>query len=324
MKSLFKTMLLGATAVVGLTFAAQAENLVLVNADAINSPVDLMNKHFAELVEERSNGEIDVNYITGTQLGTPPQVMDQLSAGSLDAFGTAGSWLSSVAPDTQILTWGFTFRDAEHVFNFFQSDLFDGLTRDMIETNRIRPLSAGPTEPRIVFLTEELDETGDFSGRKMRIPQIPAYLRLWGAIGAQPTQVAWGEVFLAMKTGIVDGAEGPPSAAISQRFHEAAPNVYMTNHVWATSTIMINEDKFQSFSSEHQDLLTKAAEDSSKWVYNYSTERRESVLDEMRKGGAIIREIDATPLREAALSAVESVEAEGLWHEGLYELVQQQ
>ncbi|MGH0002275.1 TRAP transporter substrate-binding protein [Pseudovibrio ascidiaceicola] len=322
MKSYIKSLLLGASAAVAISFAAQAETLVLVNADAIDSPVDLMNKHFAKLVEERSNGDIDVSYITGTQLGTPPQVMDQLSAGSLDAFGTAGSWLTSYAPDTNILTWGFTFRDADHVFNFFKSDLFDDLTKDMINEARIRPLSSGPTEPRVVFLTEELDDNADFSGRKMRIPQIPAYLSLWKAIGAQPTQVAWGEVFLAMRTGIVDGAEGPPSAAISQRFHEAAPNVYMTNHVWATSTIVINEDKFQSFTPEQQDLLTKAAEDASRWVYDYSTERRETVLDEMRSSGATIREIDATPLREAANAGVADVEAEGLWRKGLFDAVQ--
>lgn len=317
-----KTTFYSAAALCALSFAASAETLVLVNADALGSPMDRMNSHFAELVEERSGGEIDVNYISGNQLGTPPQVMDQISAGSVDALGTAGSWLSAYAPDTQILTWGFTFRDGDHVTDFFNSDLFADLTTDMREDARVRVLSGGPTEPRVAFLTEELGGDGSFDGRNLRIPQIKSYLALWTALGAQPTQVAWSEVYLAMSTGIVDGAEGPPTSAISQRFHEVAPHVYLTDHVWATSAIVINEDKFNSMSPEHQELITQAAKDASAWAYQDASGRRESVLDEMRADGATIHDYDASGLQDAAKAAVGPLEAEGLWREGLFEQVQ--
>ncbi|WP_237324153.1 TRAP transporter substrate-binding protein [Vibrio penaeicida] len=317
-----KATLLSGVLALSATFTAAAETFVLVNADSIGSPMDKMNKHFAELVEARSDGNIKVSYITGTQLGTPPQVMDQIASGSIDALGTAAAWLSAYAPDTQILTWGFTFRDGQHMFDFFDSKLFDGLTEEMRTQDRIRVLSAGPTEPRIAYLVKPLGKDGAFQGRKMRIPQIQSYLELWGALGAQPTQVAWGEVYLAMSTGIVDGAEGPPTAAVAQRFHEVAPNIYLTNHVWATSTIVFNEDKFNSMSPKHQELLVKAAKDAAKWAYDDATSRREEVLSKMRAAGATINEYDSTPLREAALKAVGKVEDQGLWKKGLFEAVQ--
>ncbi|EGU57771.1 TRAP dicarboxylate transporter DctP subunit [Vibrio nigripulchritudo ATCC 27043] len=317
-----KSTLLGGVLALSAAFSAAAETFVLVNADSIGSPMDEMNKHFAELVEQRSDGKIKVNYITGTQLGTPPQVMDQIASGSVDALGTAAAWLSSYAPDTQILTWGFTFRDGQHMFDFFDSELFQGLTEEMRTEDRIRVLSAGPTEPRIAYLVKSLGKDGAFTGRKMRIPQIQSYLELWGALGAQPTQVAWGEVYLAMSTGIVDGAEGPPTAAVAQRFHEVAPNIYLTNHVWATSTIVFNEDKFNSMSAEHQKLLVQAAKDASRWAYDDATNRREQVLSKMKAAGATINEYDSAPLREAALKAVSKVEDQGLWKKGLFEAVQ--
>ncbi|MFV0382974.1 TRAP transporter substrate-binding protein [Paracoccus sp. (in: a-proteobacteria)] len=306
-----------------LVSGAAAETLVLVNADTIGSPMDQMNAHFAELIRDRSNGEIEVNYITGNQLGTPPQVMDQISAGSLDALGTAAAWLSAYAPDTQILTWGFTFRDGAHMQAFFDSPLFEGLVTDMRDTGRIRVLSAGPTEPRVAFLTQPLGEDGAFTGRKMRIPQIPSYLELWKALGAQPTQVAWSEVYLAMSTGVVDGAEGPPTAAIAQRFHEVAKNIYLTDHVWATSTILINEDKFSSMSPEHQAIVAQAAKDSTQWAYEDATARRQEVLARMTEAGATVSEYDATRLQDIARKAVAGVEAEGLWRKGLFDEVQQ-
>ncbi|MEM9634055.1 MAG: TRAP transporter substrate-binding protein [Pseudomonadota bacterium] len=319
-----KAILMGAATACTIAFGASAETLTLVNADSIGSPMDQMNAHFAKLIEERSDGEIEVNYVSGNQLGTPPQVMDQISAGVVDAMGTAGAWLSAYAPDTQILTWGFTFRDGDHVFDFFNSDLFQDLTTEMRETGRIRVLSAGPTEPRVAFLTEPLEEGGNFDARKMRIPQIQSYLELWKALGAQPTQVAWSEVYLAMSTGVVEGAEGPPTAAISQRFHEVAPNVYLTNHVWATSTIVINEDKFNSLSPEHQEIVRQAALDSAVWAYEDATTRREEVLAKMKEGGATINQYDASGLQAAARDAVAKLEAEGLWREGLFDAVQQQ
>ncbi len=317
-----KSKLLGAVTFFALTAGAHAEILTLVNADALGSPMDMMNKHFAEILEEKSNGDIEVNYISGNQLGTPPQVMDQMSTGSVDALGTAGSWLSAYAPDTNILTWGFTFRDGQHVIDFFDSDLFGDLVTDMQETGRIRVLAAGPTEPRIAFLTKPLSEDGSFEGRKMRIPQISAYLDLWTALGAQPTQVAWSEVYLAMSTGVVDGAEGPPTAAIAQRFHEVAPNIYLTNHVWATSTIMINEDKFNKMSPKHQAMVEEAAQEAVDWAYEDATTRREEVLMEMTNGGATVKEYDATGLAEIARDAVAEAEEKGLWRKGLYKEVQ--
>lgn len=317
-----KSKLLAAVTLATFATIANAETLTLVNADALGSPMDLMNGHFAKILEEKSNGDIKVNYISGNQLGTPPQVMDQMSTGSVDALGTAGTWISAYAPNTNILTWGFTFRDGQHVIDFFDSELFDSLVADMQETGRIRVLAAGPTEPRVAFLTEPLGDDGSFEGRKMRIPQVPAYLNLWTALGARPTQVAWSEVYLAMNTGVVDGAEGPPTAAIAQRFHEVAPNIYLTNHVWATSTIMINEDKFGSMSPEHQAMVEEAAQEAVDWAYEDATTRREEVLKEMIDGGATVKEYDATGLAEIARGAVAEAESKGLWREGLYEEVQ--
>jgi TRAP-type C4-dicarboxylate transport system substrate-binding protein len=160
-----KATLVGAAAACSIAFVADAETLVPANADAIGSPMDLMNKHFAALVEERSSGDIEVNYITGAQLGTPPQVMDRVASGSVDAMGTTAPWLSAYAPDTRILTRGFTFRDSDHVFKFFASDLFDDLTRDMQEKDRIRVLSAGPTAPRSAVMVKKPGADGGFDGR---------------------------------------------------------------------------------------------------------------------------------------------------------------
>lgn len=307
---------------VGCPTLASAESLLLANSDAIGSPVDLMNTHFKELVEERSGGGLTVNYIPGEQLGSAPQVMDQVSAGTVEAFGNAAAWITPYAGDAQVLTWGFAFRNADHMQAFFDSALFADLVEEMREIDRIRVLAAAPLESRILFAHDPVEGPEDIKDRKMRVPQIDAYLRFWSAVGTKPTQVPWGEVFLALSTGVVDMAEGPAGAGYSQRFHEAAPNIYLTNHLYATTMFAINEDKFQSLSDEHKQLVMEAAEEATHWIREKVAEGRVEVLEKMEADGAAIHEFDATSLREAGLAEVEKLEEEGVWRQGLYAEIQ--
>jgi TRAP-type C4-dicarboxylate transport system substrate-binding protein len=310
------------TVAVSLPSIAVAETLMLANSDAIGSPIDRMNIYFKEQVEARSGGDLTVNYIPGEQLGSAPQVMDQVSAGTVEAFGNSAAWITPYAGDAQVLTWGFTFRNADHMQAFFDGPLFASITKDMQDVARIRVLAAAPLESRILFAGDPIGKPSDIEGRKMRVPQIDAYLRFWSAVGTQPTQVPWGEVFLALSTGVVDMAEGPAGAGFSQRFHEAAPNVYLTNHLYATTMFAINEDKFQSLTPEYQALVTDVAREATLWIRQEAEEGGADVLARMESEGAVVKPFDAEPLRELALGEVEKMEQEGVWRPGLYQEIQ--
>jgi tripartite ATP-independent transporter DctP family solute receptor len=284
--------------------------------------MDRMNIKFKELVEARSNGDITINYIPGDAFGSAPQVMDQIIAGSIDMFGNSLAWYSPYSKDVQIINWGFTFRDSDHMVKFFDSPIFASIEEAVRDTNGIRLLAATPLQERIIFSNKPIRSVADVEGLKMRVPQIRTYLELWTEFGAKPTQVAWGEVFLALKTGVVEAAEGPPSAAGKLRFHEAAPELSISNHVFDTAMFVINEQRYQALSEENRKVLVEAAREATAWIRAESATETERDIEQMTAAGARINEIDVESFRAKANAGVARLESEGLWSPGLYEQIQ--
>ena len=208
---------LAAGLALGLGTAASAETLVVAVTDPVGSLKDRMCQRFVDDVTARADASLSLNFVQGEALGAANSVMEQLIGGSVGIFCNELVWFADYVPDIQILGWGFTFRDPDHMAAFFESDLFKPLAERAIEQGA-RILAAQPTQPRMMFTKEPINSIDDIQGMKMRVPQLKSYLELWKALGTNPTQVAWAEVYLALSTGVVVAAEAPPTDALGQKF----------------------------------------------------------------------------------------------------------
>ena len=307
------------------TYGANAfakETITLVNSDALGSITDRMNNYFKEDLERRSGGDLTVNYIPGESFGSAKQVMDQMISGSIEAFGNVLAWFTPYNKDFEILTWGFTFRDNDHMQAFFDSSRFEQMAESVRTNHNLRILAAAPTDSRIMYTKTPVLSIDDVQGLKMRVPQIRAYLELWEELGAKPTQVPWAEVYLALSTGVVDGAEAPPGGAITKKFHEAAPNISLTRHLISTVCFTINEQRYQSLSAQQQTWLNESARAAVRWIRAESEGEVQKLLDQMVAEGATVHEIDTAPFQQKAINAVKRLESEGLWSKGLWQSIQ--
>lgn len=312
-----------AAVAIACTGTAHAEETItLVNSDAIGSITDRMNQYFKEDLERRSGGEIKVNYIPGESFGSAKQVMDQMIAGSIESFGNVLAWFTPYNKDFEILTWGFTFRDNDHMQAFFDGARFAEMSEQVRKNHNLRILAAAPTDARILFSKKPVLSINDVAGIKMRVPQIRAYLELWGELGAKPTQVPWAEVYLALNTGVVEAAEAPPGGAISKKFHEVAPNISLTRHLISTVCFTINEDRYQKLSSQHKRWLNESAREAVRWIREQSEGETQKLLDKMVSEGATVHQIDVAPFQQKAIGAVNRLENEGLWSKGLWKSIQ--
>lgn len=319
-----KRAALGALAALFVAQAATAQTkLVVAGSEAVDSLLDRMAVRFGEILEEKAGDAFDVNLIRGQSLGNATQVMEQHQAGSVDVMYSRPDWLTSNVPDFQVMSWGFTFRDRDHMTAFLQSDVFAEMAQKAVDDMGVRVLAAAVDQPRILYTREPVDSLDDIQGIKMRVPGIKAYLRLWETVGTVPTQVAWAEAFLALNTGGVDGAEADASGAYSQKFHVAAPNVTLTNHLLSALHISVNEDVWQSLGKEDRAALQAAAEEAVAWASETAKTESQAVLDKMVSEGATVSEIDNGPFAEKAGTAVPEIEAEGLWPTGLWQRIRE-
>ncbi len=302
--------------------AARADTkLLIAGSEATGALLERMGQKFAELVTEKSDGKVDVNLILGQSLGSAQQVMEQHQAGSVDVMFSRPDWFTSNVPDFQVLSWGFTFRDRDHLQTFLESDIFDELKQQAIDKMGVRILAAAADQPRIVYSRTPITSVDDVEGLKMRVPGIRAYLEMWKTLDAVTTQVAWAEAFLALQTGAVDAAEADASGAYSQKFHVAAPNITMTNHIISAATLSINEAKWESLSAEDQAVIQSAADEALAWMSAEAKKDSEATLAKMVEEGATIIEVENAPFAEKVEAGVAAMEAEGVWSEGLWERI---
>lgn len=323
MKNLSSTAL--ATTLIGLALAlpvglAHAQDLVVAVADPVGSLKDRMCQRFVDTIEA-DLPDISLNYVQGEALGSASSVMEQHVSGTVDIFCNELVWFANYVNDMQILGWGFTFREPQHMVDFFNSELFDPLEEQAIEAGA-RILAARPTQPRMLFTSSPVESLDDIQNIKMRVPQLRSYLELWTALGTRPTQVSWSEVYLALSTGVVVAAEGPPTDAGKQRFQDAAPFVTRTDHLYSTVHISINEETWQSLSASQQETMTALAQDATQWGMEQAQAEVQGVLDGFVADGATISPIDIGPFQERVREAVGSMEADDLWREGLWSDIQ--
>jgi tripartite ATP-independent transporter DctP family solute receptor len=284
--------------------------------------LDRTTARFVELSEKKSGGRIKWDYLCCDQLGGDIAQIEQMMANSIQAYGDVLDWWANWVKDFAIFGWGFTFRDNDHFAKFIDSPVYREMADRLRTQNGLRILAAGPTEPRMLFVKKPVAKLDDIKGMKMRVPEIKAYLMVWEALGTRPSRVTWGEVYLALKTGVVEGAEGPISATYGVKFHEAAPHGYLTNHIISSAHITMNEKTYQSLPPDLRAVVDESAREAVAWARGEAQKVAEETLGKMRAEGAKIDTMDTRALQERLREAVGKAEAEGLWTRGLWQKVQ--
>ncbi len=309
---------------VTLTFSGLVRaqvTLTFGGSDAIGSVLDRTNVMFTKLVNERAAGKLKVNFIQGEQLGNDMQVIEQMMKGSVHIYGDVLDWYSNWVKDFSILAWGFTFRDNDHYQKFLDSETFAKLAEELRSKHGLRILASAPTQPRILFAKKAVNTPADLNDVKMRIPEIKTYLNLWQTLGAKPARVAWAEVFLGLKTGVIDAAEGPISAAYAQKFHTAATSVMRTDHLISSQHITVNEKTFTALPADVQKILVDAAKESIAWGRKTSETDTEEVSGKMAAEGAKVISVNRAPFADKAIAAVDAMEKDGAWSTGLWKQI---
>lgn len=317
-----------ASAVVATSLACVAASgawaqttLTFGGSDAVGSLLDRANSRFAKTVTERAGGKLTVNFIQGEQLGNDIQVVEQMMQGSVHFYGDVLAWYANWEKDFGILNWGFTFDDNDHVQKFLDSAVYNELAESLRKKQGIRILAAGPTQPRVLFAKRAVKTPADLDGLKMRVPEIKTYLLLWQTLGTKPSRVAWAEVFLGLKTGTIEAAEGPVSAAYAQKFHQAASFLVRTDHLVSTYHITMNDKSYAALSPDLQKLLTDTARETVAWARKEAEGETEGLVQKMAGEGATVVKVDPAPFAAKALAGVQKMEDDGEWSAGLWKKI---
>ncbi len=281
-----------------------AVTLVYAEVNSETSIDGMVALYFKEQVEELSGGSITIDLQLSGVLGSENDVLDSLMGGAstidiarISAFAL-GDYGCSKA---RLLNIPYTWNDRDHYWNFAMSDLADEFLSEPQEIGiPIRGLFYGEEGFRHFFTLAPVENIDDLKGLKLRVSNDAIMNGLVNALGASPTVVSYGELYSALQTGVVDGAEQPIVNYRSESFNEVAPNLILDGHTLGAIQIIISDSAWNKLSAAQQQVIKDAARMTQEYNKTIAEDQENEALEALRAAGCNVVEVaDLTPWQDA-------------------------
>ena len=300
-----------ATAAGDAAAAANDPKVTLVYAEVnpLDTIVGQTGSPFKEKVEELSGGSVVVDVQASGVLGSENDVLDAILGGStsIDISRISAFALTSYGCNkSKLLSIPFTFNNRAHFWNFANSDLAPEFLNEPQELGLpVRGLFYGEEGFRHFFTVKPVAAIGDLKGMKLRVSNDPVMNGMVEGLGANPTVVAFGELYSALQTGVVDGAEQPIANYKSNAFPEVANNLILDGHTLGAIQAVITDNAWGKLTENQQAAVMAAAADTQKFNADLSETAENKVLDELRSSGCNVVDVDdKTPWQEACAKVI--------------------
>ncbi|MGZ9810781.1 C4-dicarboxylate TRAP transporter substrate-binding protein [Pseudoroseicyclus sp. H15] len=297
------SVLTGATAL-GLLFGAavQAQDYTLnINtALATNDPLYAGLEALRDNVAEASDGRLEIVLYPNSQLGPDEDVLEQARAGAPVAVVVDGGRLAVYQNEMGILGAPFLASGYEGIRNVVTSDVFQGWVDEMADSSGLQVLSFNWWQGERHLLTNKaITGPEDLAGIRMRTPGAPVWMGTIEAMGATPTPMPWADVYSALSSNVIDGAEAQFPAIVGANLNEVIDHVTKTGHINLITGLVTSAGWFDSLP---EDLQTMLLDESLKAgdIASYGTQDSlDAIEQQLVDGGVTVDEIDTQVFRDA-------------------------
>lgn len=259
---------------------------------------------FAELIAERTKNAVTVTIYPGSQLGDDRAMLEQVAAGVLDlTFGETGRFGLWV-PYAEIFQLPFVFDDFEHLVRSTQTDFGKQLQADLLAKGW-RLLANGYNGTRQTSSNRPINGIADMRGLKLRVPNAKANMGYAQYTGASAVPMAFGEVYLALKTNTVDGQENPLPAINAMKFYEVQKYIALTGHILNDQNYVVSERTWAKLPKDVQAIVAQAAVEAAAYHTELFKADEARLISFFKEQGVIITSPDRAPFRAAVAPIIQ-------------------
>lgn len=285
----------------------QGQDHVTVRAD----------KEFAKIVEQKSNGRIKVEVYAGGQLGDEKSVIDQVQFGAIDMIRVSISTLSEFDNEIRVLSLPYIYRDQEHMFKVLDGPIGDKILASL-KDYKLTGLCWFDAGSRNFYNTKKNIKTPeDLKGLRIRVQENKLMMDMVKALGANPTPMGYSEVYNALQTGVIDGAENNWLSYLSTNHYEVAKYVTMDELTRIPEMIAASKINMDKLSKDDQKIIKEAAEEAAQYQRQEWIKAEEEAMKKVVDKGTIITKLETN---EAFKEKVKSVYE--IYGKGYEELIQ--
>jgi tripartite ATP-independent transporter DctP family solute receptor len=293
-------MLLAGVAALVMPLAASAADMTL-RFGHVGNPGSLFEESadaFAECANGRLGDRAEVQTFGSSQLGDDRELLQKLKLGQVD-FSLPSSVMSSVAPEFGVFEMPYIVQDRDHMRRI-QAEVGDTFQQAALDqgyriigyfengfrhiTNNVRPINV----------------PGDLEGIKLRTPNGEWRVKMFQLYGANPSPMAFSEVFTALQTGVIDGQENPYAQIASAKFQEVQDYLSITGHVYTPGYVLVSERQWQSLPEDVRAELEACGAETQDFVYERAATLEEELLHVIRDAGVAVNEADKAAFVEAS------------------------
>lgn len=253
----------------------------------------------AQLVKEKTNGKLQIVIYPGAQLGTQRELVEAVTTGTIDMTQADPGLLGDYYKPLSLLACWYVIEDLDHMYKVVDGPIGKKLTEELLNQMPIRILDAWYNGTRHLTTTKKpVFKPGDLKGLKIRTPEIRAFMEGMKAMGASVTPIPFGEVYMALQQGVVDGQENPIENITVMKFYEVQTYMTLTRHMLIPYMQVINERAWQNLPAEYKQVLKEAMSEGRKLANDLVLKSERENLSLFKKHGIAIIDIDPEPFRK--------------------------
>lgn len=304
MKKLLLALSLASTALFASS-AASAKVLKVAEVQPAGYPTVVALEHMGEKLKQATDGRLEMRVYAGGTLGDEEQTLQQVQIGAVDMIRVSLAPVSTIAPETGVLTLPYVFRDEAHMHRVLDGEIGKAITDKFDQDPRARMVFLGWTDAgvRNMITKKPVTKAEDLKGMKIRVQNSAISLATLKAMGANPVAMGVSEVFSAMQTGVVDGTENNPPTFVAHNYLPVAKYYTLTSHFIQPEMILFSKRSWDKLAPEDQALLRKLGKEAQEDERKLWAEYNQQSLDKMKASGVTFQQID----REIFVKATQPV-----------------
>lgn len=316
---LMMVLMCGLLAFAPMMVLAQKITVNVASTFPPDSPQDKGLNKFKQLVEERSGDRIEVLIHASGAMGDERSTFEMLSTGSVEYGAVGTNDISTFFPKYFICEVPYVFAGQDDFWKFWNGPGKE--LSEIIEKQRsIRTDGVIFRGARYLTANREVNSVEDVKGLKMRLPSVKSWFKVWESFGALPSTIAFSEVYMALKTGLVEAQENPPETILNYKFYEAQKYLIATEHVYSAARILSSSVWWNSLKKEDQELLGQAMQEGIAFANDITKDGDAKFVKELQDLGMTLISVDKDAFKKKAQPIIDQMAKES-WDPDFYEKV---
>lgn len=265
----------------------------------------------AELVKERTKGDVEITIFPANQLGNDAAMINGVRGGTIDIVSSGASNYNGIVANTAAMELPFVFRNAQHAYTVLDGPIGSNVLNELAP-HGLKGLAYWENGWRAFTNNKRPIKTpDDAKGLKIRSTGNPYHIQAFKLLGMNPSPMAIAELYTALETGTFDAQEHPINVTWSSKFYEVQKHLTISNHVYSPLVIVMNKAKFDSLPADYQKVVVDSARDAAKYQRELNASNAGKVVAELKKSGMqVVETVDMAPFQKIVSEPIAKAFAE--------------